>query len=65
MANQDARIDEAPKWPMSAYMASPPVTARKAAPSMAKEMPGPTWIMKPSAAQGFAAARIAGALAMP
>ena len=29
-----------PKWPISAYIASPPVTARKTAPSTAKAMPG-------------------------
>ncbi len=50
---------------MSAYMASPPVTARKAAPRIAKETAGPAWTMKPTAAQGFTASRIAGAFRMP
>ena len=35
-ANQARRMGNRPKWPMSAYIASPPVTAKNTAPSTAK-----------------------------
>ena len=45
-------------------MASPPVTARKAAPSIRKLTCQPAWIRKSTACQGLAAARISGARRM-
>jgi hypothetical protein len=41
--SQPSRTGKRPKWPISAYIASAPVTVRKAAPSTAKPMPGPAW----------------------
>ncbi len=59
------RIGRAPKWPRSAYIASPPVTARKAAPSIAKLTCQPAWSMKSTARNGLAAARISGLATIP
>ena len=41
IANHPSRMGSRPKWPISAYIASAPVTARKAEPSTAKAIPGP------------------------
>jgi hypothetical protein len=41
---QDTRIGNTPKWPMSAYSASPPVIASTTAPRM--KMPCQPWEMK-------------------
>ena len=40
MENQAMRIGLRPKWPMSAYSASAPVTHNTTAPRMMKVMPG-------------------------
>ena len=42
MANQASRMGFLPKWPMSAYSASPPVTHNTTAPRMTKVVPG--WV---------------------
>ena len=38
--NQARRIGFLPKWPMSAYKASPPVTHKTTAPKMMNVVPG-------------------------
>src|SRR3981081_262929 len=55
MANHARRIGMWPKGPMSAYIASPPVTARKAAPRMAKL----TWNLAMRMARGARTIRLA------
>src|SRR3954467_2477502 len=50
-----------PKWPMSAYIASPPVTARNTAPSTPKLIRSGACRSKPRAYSGLAAARTPGA----
>ena len=59
MKSQASRIGRAPKCPMSAYSASPPVKARNTAPSTAR-----AWLLcvnrKPSASRGSSAARTRG-----
>ncbi|GAO25398.1 hypothetical protein ALISP_5218 [Alicycliphilus sp. B1] len=63
MENQASRMGWRPKWPMSAYSASPPVTHSTTAPRMMKVVPG--WCaMKRSAWCGLKANKISGWPAM-
>ncbi len=65
IANQASRMGRRPKWPMSAYMASPPVTDRNAAPSTAKVTAGGAWTRNSAARSGSRAPSTAGARRMP
>ena len=58
-ANHAMRIGLRPKWPMSAYSASPPVTHSTTAPRITKLVPGLTQT-KRTAWCGLTAHRISG-----
>ena len=64
MQNHPRRIGRIPKCPMSAYSASPPVTARNTAPITMKPFQ-PLTAKNCTAAQGFSAFRMCGALLIP
>ena len=62
-ANQAMRMGCLPKWPMSAYKASAPVTHNTTAPKMMKVVPG-SFHMKRIAWCGLMAHKIIGSVAM-
>ena len=63
MENQASRIGFLPKWPMSAYRASAPVTHSTSAPRMMKVVPGLNQANF-HAYHGFSAHRISGCPSM-
>ena len=59
MVYQDRRMGPLPKWPISAYKASPPVMQRNTPPSTSRPCP-PECIMKRTAWVGSSAASTSG-----